>query len=134
VSDGVLTRPGPAFSNSDDWEQWFENWCERCIHDAPVRRNDWGGGCPLILVALCGEETPAEWWETEDGSPDRYRCIRFRSEDDGPGPEPQPVPDPPDQLGLFERPEGRVRMLTQSGLELTRLRPVVTARVARGML
>lgn len=53
MSDDILTRPGQAFPNGTEWEQWFENWCARCVHDAATRRDDWAEGCPLIPVALC---------------------------------------------------------------------------------
>lgn len=104
-------REGMAFSNGTEWEMWSANWCERCIHDSP-KLVDQGKGCPLIMLGMTGF-IPAEWMEQPGDSPDRYHCIQFRNEDDGPGPEPQPKPEPTDMDGLFPRPERRVRMLSQ---------------------
>jgi hypothetical protein len=123
-------RDEPPFSNGTEFYGWMENWCW-----APCQQPDevaWqryeegkrktppksGTGCPLILAALMGR-TPIEWLDTWDGdSPyplgDRYHCIEFRGPDDGGGdPQPRPRREPPNQLGLFERPERRVRMLKQ---------------------
>lgn len=92
----ATAREGSPFSNSTDGDAWMANNCERCI-------NDKGDGCPLILVALIGK-TPAEWIEKDPLSLDRYTCIHFRDEDDGPGPtEPTPIPTPDGQEELFGR-------------------------------
>lgn len=106
-------RDNPAFSNGTEWEIWSYNWCERCTNDSP-EMVDRGDGCSLIAVAMFEQKTPAEWMEQEDRSPsDRYHCISFRSEDDGPDPEPKPIPDPPGQLTLTPRePFEQARMLT----------------------
>ncbi|MGW5377471.1 hypothetical protein ACWESM_18695 [Nocardia sp. NPDC003999] len=63
-------RKGSAFSNSTDWEIWQFNVCggggknsRRCVLDD----ND---DCPLLLLALLGEQTPAEW----TGTHARYEC------------------------------------------------------------
>lgn len=103
-------REGSPFSNGTEGECWMANNCHRCVHDAPVRRDEWDKGCPLILVAYLGK-TPAEWLEKDRSRlGDQYTCMYFRDEEDGPGPqEPTPVPDPPGQLtlcprGEFERP------------------------------
>ncbi|MBG0828509.1 hypothetical protein HS041_12095 [Planomonospora sp. ID67723] len=96
-------REGSPFSNGTEGYTWMGNWCGRCVHDAPARRDDYANACPLILVALTGK-TPAEWLESDPYSlADRYQCLMFRPEDD-PGPdEPTPVPDPPGQLTLCPR-------------------------------
>lgn len=109
----IRTRPGAAFSNGTSWHIWESNWCERCAVDAGFRAGTSDTGCDLLLIALIGEETPAAWFETEPGCPDAYRCVNFRSLDDGPSPEPRPIPEPPNMDGLFERPQERVRMLKQ---------------------
>jgi hypothetical protein len=103
-------REGSPFSNGTEGECWMANNCHRCVHDAPVRRDEWDKGCPLILVAYLGK-TPAEWLEKDRSRlGDQYTCMYFRDENDGPGPqEPTPIPDPPGQLTLcprdeFERP------------------------------
>ena len=106
----------PAFSNGTEGHTWLETHCERCINDSPelVDRDE---GCPLILVSLMGR-TPAEWTPDQPGTLGmRYRCMYFRSEEDGGDPEPKPIPDPPGQLTLaprepFERP---ARMLAPLG-------------------
>lgn len=106
-----MNRPGAAFPNGTSWEIWQANWCDRCKVDAAWRRDESEPGCSLILTALCGQETPSEWWETEPGCPDAYRCVNFRAIDDDGGLEPQPQPEPPDMDGLFDVPDRRVRML-----------------------
>lgn len=113
MSNEVLTRPGSAFSNSTEWDIWSANWCDRCTKDADFQAGKSELGCDLILIAMCGDEIPAAWMDTEPGCHDRYRCIEFRSTDDGNGgddPEPKPLPEPPDMDGLFDRPERGVRM------------------------
>lgn len=101
-------REGAPFSNGFEGECWEENWCERCVHDQPIRTGG-GPGCPLPLVSY-KDKTPAEWLEQDRSRlGDQYHCVYFRPEDD-PGPdEPTPTPDPPGQLTLcprepFERP------------------------------
>lgn len=94
-------REGSPFSNSTMGEIWMERNCVHCVHDAPARRDDYGNGCPLLLVAFVGK-TPAEWEPKGMGD---YSCLHFRDEDDAPAPE--PIPDSPGQLGLFEREEIR---------------------------
>lgn len=110
------------FSNGDEGYGWMWANCDQCVHDKPAREDHPENGCPLIMVALL-EKTPAEWLDqkrfTQDGSmyepfsiEDQYRCMYWRSEDDGPGDgEPKPVPDPPGQLHLMPRePYEGVRM------------------------
>jgi hypothetical protein len=110
-------RPGMAFSNGTEWECWSYNWCGRCLRDAPFRNMGKGSGCPLVLLAMCGEQTPAEWLEQpwgENGPPlDRYHCIEARFPGGGGGGEPRPRPEPPSMDGLFPRPERRTRMYVQ---------------------
>lgn len=106
-------RDETPFSNSDQGCDWMARNCGHCIHDKSARQ-DTGGGCPLVLVALMGR-TPAQWLcETEQQAIFAdYRCIEFRDENNGPGPEPQPIPDPPGQLTLVPRAEFEgVRMLS----------------------
>ncbi|MGW2844410.1 hypothetical protein [Streptomyces sp. NPDC001274] len=104
-------RPEPAFSNSADAEQWTEANCGTCIHDKNHRTDITAPGCPLILVALQNRR-PIQWLAAED-STNRYTCIEYRHENDGPDPEPQPIPDPPGQLSLVPRePYEGHRMLT----------------------
>jgi hypothetical protein len=92
------------FSNSDEGCAFTENWCDRCVHDKPARRGDEGNGCGILLVALCGQ-TPGEWIEQawgEKGPPiDRYHCIEFRDENEGPPPRTEPLPTPPGQGELI---------------------------------
>lgn len=107
------TRPGRAFSNGTEYEIWADRWCDRCTVEDDFRAGTDDIGCPLIIVALCTDDTPAAWMPTEPGSPDSYECIDFRGRDHGPEPEPKPLPEPPDMDGLFDRPDGRVRMLVQ---------------------
>jgi hypothetical protein len=102
----------PPFSNGDEGYGWMWNNCDRCVHDKPAREDHPEDGCPLILLAMIGR-TPAEWLDQKRIGPkgplepygiaDQYRCMYFRSEDDGPDPEPCPVPDPPGQLCLMPR-------------------------------
>ena len=94
---------GVPFSNGTEGMCWQENWCDRCIHDKPFRDDDPGNGCPLLMVAFLGK-TPSEWMRQEGNYlGDKYHCIEFRGEDEGPGPEPQPVPDPPGMDALIPR-------------------------------
>jgi len=103
-------RDQPAFSNGFDWDCWSDKWCQRCIHDD----GEVDKFCPLITVAIVDQKTPAEWMFEQPASLyDRYQCIEFRTEDDGPDPEPRPIPDPPDQEALFPREQAEgIRMLT----------------------
>lgn len=123
--DEVLreSRPGTAFSNHSQYENWSSRWCERCCHpvevawqeysngERPDQLEGYEGGCPLLMAAMTGDVIPTEWMEQDHG-PDRYHCIEFRGPDDGGG-EPQPQPEPPHMDGLFDRPERRVRMLQE---------------------
>jgi len=113
-------RPGSAFSNGTEGYDWQANWCDRCLRDAPFRNGLKGAtGCPILLVALTGNKTPAEWMEQprdEHGRysiADQYHCIEFRAPGDGGSGEPRPKPEPPDMDGLFDRPERRTRMNVQ---------------------
>lgn len=110
------SRPGPAFSNSTEWELWSARWCTQCSRDAFA---NYGAGCPLVTIGLCGR-IPAEWIEsppeqvfTETGMNvgELYHCVEFRPRGGG-DPEPRPKPEP-DQDGLFERPQRTTRMLRQ---------------------
>lgn len=103
-------RPGAAFSNGTSWEIWEAAWCCRCLRDLPFRNGISPTGCPLILVAICGEKTPIEWLPQE-GVQD-YHCIEARFPGDGGG-EPRPRPEPTGMDGLFPRPERTPRMLVQ---------------------
>lgn len=110
----------PAFSNGTEGYSWQRRWCDRCVHDKPIRSDDGKPdpatgilGCPVLATAMQAL-TPAEWIEQDPLSrSDRYHCVEFRDEDDpGPG-EPQPIPDPPGQETLFERgPFEATRMLS----------------------
>jgi hypothetical protein len=118
-------QPGSPFSNGTEGYGWQSRWCGRpCAHDAAFQRDERGAtGCPLLLVALTGS-TPSEWLRQPAGSPDRYHCIEFRAEGDGPA-GPQPIPDPPGQGALLPRePYEAVRMLTPQP------DPVTTGRTA----
>lgn len=105
-------RDNPAFSNGTEGECWMEANCHQCINDSP-ELVDRGEGCPLIEVAILGR-TPMEWTPDKPGSlGEQYRCMYFRSKDDGPDPEPTPIPDPPGQLTLTPREAiEQARMLT----------------------
>jgi hypothetical protein len=120
------------FANGDEGYGWMGANCGSCIHDKPAREDHPENGCPLIMVALVGK-TPTEWLDQKVTGPhgyepysieDQYRCMYWRSEDDGPGDgEPQPVPDPPGQLTLMPRePLEGVRMFAD-----TKPREAVTA-------
>ncbi|MGI5414275.1 hypothetical protein [Actinomadura luteofluorescens] len=112
----ATSREGVAFSNGTEAECWMENYCGRCVNDAELRRGD-GPGCALVLVAY-EDRFPAEWTPDKPGHlGQQWRCMYFRSEEDGGDPEPKPIPDPPGQLTLaprepFERP---ARMLAPLG-------------------
>lgn len=98
------------FSNSDEGCAFTANWCDRCIHDKPARQDRYEDACGILLVALCGQ-TPGEWIEQEWGVPpsggrpappiDRYHCVEFRDERDGPPPRTEPLPTPPGQGELI---------------------------------
>lgn len=98
----------PAFSNADEGYGWTSSWCDRCIHDrsarldhvAPDPRNNGLIGCPLLAVAMLGDRTPVEW--IRSAGADRYHCVEFRDESDGPGePEPGPPPVVDGQADIF---------------------------------
>lgn len=73
------------FSNGTEGEAWMENWCGRCVHDAPARHGDEGNGCPLILTAICGK-TPIEWMRQPGFRlGDQYHCIYFDDDNKPPG-------------------------------------------------
>jgi len=114
-------RDGAAFSNSTESEGWMANWCDQCLHEAPFRNMSKGTGCPILTVALLGEQTPAEWFEQPWGERgprlgDRYHCTEFRAPGEGCS-APQPQPEPAGMDGLFDRPERRTRMFVQPELE-----------------
>lgn len=106
-------REGSPFSNSDEGCAWIANNCDRCIHDKAAREGRYEDACLLLTIAVFGR-TPAEWTEDKPGSlGERWRCLYFRSEEDGGDPEPQPIPDPPGQITLVPRePLEASRMLT----------------------
>lgn len=60
----------PAFSNASEFDVWSDRWCATCVRDGDV---DAGEGCPLLLVAFCGE-TPPEWRPTGMGD---YVCVAW---------------------------------------------------------
>lgn len=66
-------RPGRAFSNSTSWERWSWRFCERC-------KNDINEDCPLILLSMTEDLTPAEW--VEDGEIQNYDCTEFEPRED----------------------------------------------------
>lgn len=97
-----------AFSNSDEGCAFTASWCDRCIHDKPARQGRYEDGCGILLLTLMGK-TPGEFIEQEWGhvkgdlsaplAPpiDRYHCIEFRDENDGPPARTEPLPTPPGQ-------------------------------------
>ena len=120
MTTDVPTRPGRAFSNGTEWEIWASNWCMRCTREAAFWAGKSDVGCDTANAALFLDETPIAWMETEDGCHDRYRCIEFRSIEDGNGgedPEPKPKPEPPDMDGLFDRPERHTRMYVNPDMQ-----------------
>lgn len=100
-----------AFSNSTDWEIWSSRWCDRCVVDEPAReREEFDKGCPLILQIMTTNQTPAEFFIQPAGSPDRYHCVNFRADGDGPEEPAHPESPIPGQGELvprseFERPK-----------------------------
>lgn len=110
-------RDERPFSNGTEGYGWMENWCDRCLRDAPARSMI-GPGCPLVAVAMLGK-TPAEWLDgprDERGLysiEDQYHCIEFKPYGGGGrGHARRPRPTPPGQEALFSRrPFEAVRML-----------------------
>lgn len=100
----VEPRDGMPFSNSSEGMAFTSNWCDRCIHDKPARKGRYEDACGILTVALTNK-IPGEWIEQEwgeNGPPiDRYHCIEFRDEDDGPPPPTEPQPTPPGQGELI---------------------------------
>lgn len=109
----ATSREGAPFSNGTEGECWLEANCYRCLNDAEFRRSE-GPGCVLVMLSY-EDRTPAEWVLDKPGHlGQKYRCMYFRSEDDGPDPEPTPIPDPPGQLTLVPRePFEQARMLAE---------------------
>lgn len=76
----ATARPGSAFSNGTEWDCWSSDWCNQCVHDQDID----SGGCPIVLLAMQGEKTPAEWVPgptDEEGRvslTDRYGCLEFQ--------------------------------------------------------
>ena len=113
----VDARNKPAFSNATEADACMGNWCDRCLRDAPFRNMGTGSGCPILAVAVLGEQTPAEWFEQPWGEHgpslyDRYHCVEFRAPGGGGAGEPRPRPEPR-QDGLFDRPQRGTRMYVQ---------------------
>lgn len=130
----AAARDGSPFSNGTEGHAWQANWCDRCVHDQSVRRDDVKPdprnngllGCALMAVALT-EKTPAEWLEQDRVRlGDQYHCVEFRDEDDpGPGYEPQPDPPLPGQLALFDaEPYVGVRMFVDAAAEFPQVTTV----------
>jgi hypothetical protein len=107
----------PAFSNSTEFYAWSASWCERCVHDKPAREGRYEDACQIVMLAFM-DQTPAEWIRQEGSRlGDKYHCIEFRSEDDGPPPPTEPEPVPPGQGELFSgEPYVGTRMLADSVL------------------
>ena len=98
-------RKGHTFSNSTDWEIWSSHWCNVCKVDEPAwKRGEYENGCPLIPLAMSGY-VPNEWLEQPAGDPDRFHCINFRGEGDGPDEPKHPENPIPGQGELIPRAE-----------------------------
>lgn len=100
-----LARDGMPFSNSTEGYSWTANWCDRCVHDKPARQDRYEDACGIFTLALTGK-TPAEWieqdWPAGQSPPlDRYHCVEFRDENEGPPPRTEPLPTPPGQGELI---------------------------------
>ena len=99
-----LARDGMPFSNSTEGCAFTANWCDRCVHDKPARQDRYEDACGILTLALVNK-IPAEWIEQEwgaNGPPvDRYHCVEFRDEDEGPPPRTEPLPTPPGQGELI---------------------------------
>jgi hypothetical protein len=54
-------RPGPAFSNGTQWETWQYSVCMGGGNDRRACVNDADDDCPLIMLGVLDEKTPAEW-------------------------------------------------------------------------
>ena len=77
----------------------MSDWCYRCKVDGPFQRGVADEGCPLLLIAYCGQ-TPKEW--TETGLQD-YHCCEFKPDDGGADGDPALDPAPlPGQTDMFE--------------------------------
>lgn len=72
-------RDGAAFSNGEEWRAWSADWCAKCLRDRPFRSGlPHQSGCPLILMAMAEEVTPAQWVPNRPGSlGHQYRCTEF---------------------------------------------------------
>jgi hypothetical protein len=105
-------KPGPAFSNSDQFEYWADGprGCYSCRNDSM------GGGpdepekfCPILSAAVGGAGIPQEWTTVtdEDHIHGDYTCAEYDERpddegDDGPDPEPTPPPVIAGQIDMFE--------------------------------
>ena len=100
-------EPKQAFSNGTEFYGWLDNWCERCIHDKAARQGRYEDACAILTLAICGEGTPIEWLDGPRDEhdryslADRYHCIEFRDENEGPPPRTEPLPTPPGQGELI---------------------------------
>lgn len=72
-----MALPDPAFSCHADLECWQFSVCSgggvsgrRCVNDDSIED---GGGCPLLVLAVCGQKTPQEWLEAKGKV--AYRCT-----------------------------------------------------------
>lgn len=95
-----LARDGMPFSNGTEGEMWTANWCDRCVHDKPARQDRYEDACGIFTLALT-HKVPAEWikqeWVGDKPPADRYHCVEFRDENEGPPPRTEPLPTPPGQ-------------------------------------
>lgn len=74
----AVARPGRAFSNGFEYESWFARSCATCTHDDIERGGD--VGCPLIMFAMIGAATPAQWVSNvPNGLADRYICSEHEA-------------------------------------------------------
>lgn len=69
-------RPGRAFYGAIPGERWQERWCDRCKYDTIAQPDPDIAGCPILLVALAHDLTPAEWIEPGPAGVD-YVCTEF---------------------------------------------------------
>jgi len=72
-----------AFSNGAERDDFIAFNCDKCVHDLPARRGNWGRGCPLLRVAISDDRRPKQFADGPSDPPpgmamaQKWSCTEF---------------------------------------------------------